>query len=248
VAHQTKAYTPRLVRHNYGGREYSIEIADPLAESWYDQDCDELPELTLLSSHRLAAGATVFDIGAHQAVVALMIAERVGSTGRVIAVEAEPHNAAVARRNVELNGATNVKVVHAAGVRIPGRLRFTPGLNGRIGSQQRVGTVEVRGVSVDELSSENGRPDVLFVDVEGHELEVLRGASRTLRSTPDLFIEVHRKVGLEDAGGTAEEVLEVVRAAGYERLLVAAGEGDPFEPLSSRASIPDNRFFLVAIA
>jgi FkbM family methyltransferase len=236
------------VRHRYGAREYSIAIADPLAEGWYDRDWDELPELTLLSSHRLCTGAVVFDIGAHQAVVALMIAERIGRTGRVIAVEAEPHNATAARRNVELNGITNIEVVHAAGVRVPGRVRFSPGLNGQIRGQQRAGTVDVRGVSVDQLSAEKGAPDVLFVDVEGHELEVLRGASQTLASKPDLFVEVHRNAGLELAGGTAEQILELVSAAGYERLLVSDGDGHPFGPLSDRPSAPSDRFFLVAMA
>jgi FkbM family methyltransferase len=247
VRRLTKSFDARVVRRSYGGREHSIAIADPLAEAWYDHDWGELPELTALSSHRLREGAIVFDIGAHQAVVALMIADRVGSAGRVIAVEAEPHNAAVARRNVELNRATNVEVVHAAGVRVPGHVRFSPGLNGHIGGQQRAGTVEVRGVSIDGLSAEKGAPDVLFIDVEGFELEVLRGASKTLMSKPDLFVEVHQNVGLEQAGGTAADVLELVRTAGYGRLLVSGGEGQPFGPLDSGEAVPGDRFFLVAM-
>jgi FkbM family methyltransferase len=246
VTRLTKSFDRRVVHHNYAGRAYSIEIADPLGEAWYDHDRGELPELALMSSHRLRVGATVFDIGAHQAVVALMIAGRVGSTGRVVAVEAEPHNAAVARRNVELNRATNIEVMHAAGVQVPGPVRFSPSLNGHIGGQKRLGTIEVRGVSVDELSLDKGVPDVLFIDVEGFELEVLRGASRTLTSKPDLFVEVHQHVGLEQAGGSAGEVVELVRAAGYERLLVSCGDGHPFGPLDR--GTPAERFFLVAMA
>jgi hypothetical protein len=102
-------------------------------------------------------------------------------------------------------------------------------------------------VSVDELSAERGAPDVLFIDVEGFELEVLRGATETLASKPDLFVEVHQKVGLERAGGTAADVVQLVRAAGYGRLLVSGGEEQPFEPLDGRA-LPAERFFLVAMA
>jgi FkbM family methyltransferase len=247
VRRLTESFDARVVRRRYAGREYAIEIADPLAEAWYDHDWGEFPELAVLSSHRLRVGATVFDIGAHQGVIALVIADRVGSTGDVIAIEAEPHNAAVAHRNVELNRATNVEVIHAAGVRVPGRVRFSPGLNGHVGGQQRAGTVEVRGVSVDELSGERGAPDVLFIDVEGFELEVLRGASETLISKPDLFVEVHQNVGLEQAGGSAAELVQLVRAAGYGRLLISGGDGRPFEPLDGGA-IPVERFFLVAMA
>jgi FkbM family methyltransferase len=248
VARIVETYETKVVRHRYGRRQYSIVLADPLAEGWYDHDWDELVELALLARHRLRTGATVFDLGAHQAVVALMIADYVGSSGRVVAVEAEPHNVKIGQRNIELNCASNVELVHAAAARAPGRVSFSPGLNGRVGSKQRSGTVRVRAVSVDELSAEVGVPDVLFVDVEGHELEVLRGASESLREKPDLFIEVHQGVGLEDAGGTAEEVIQVVREAGYEDLLVSAAEGEPFLPWGRGSPIPPGRFFLMAQA
>ena len=63
--------------------------------------------------HGLDHGALVFDLGAHQCLIAMMLAKQVGPKGRVVAVEANRHNVSVARRNIALNRVDNVTVTHA---------------------------------------------------------------------------------------------------------------------------------------
>ncbi len=58
----------------------TVSLEDGLAQGWYDYDWPEVPEITLLGKNSLKPGAKVFDIGAHQGVVALMLAKIVGST------------------------------------------------------------------------------------------------------------------------------------------------------------------------
>ncbi len=114
----------------------------------------------MLRSHGLKSGATVFDLGAHQCVVALILSRLVGSTGRVIAVEANAHNVEAARRNRELNLASQLEVVHAAIAEKSGTVLFNCGLNGGVddGSGQW-GRVEVPAVSIDELACQHGMPE-----------------------------------------------------------------------------------------
>ena len=107
-------YPVREVRHIYGGFPLTIHLADQQGEDWYDMDWEELPEISLLKRHRLKSGARVFDIGAHQGVVALMLAGLVGEKGSVIAVEAEPHHARIAERNRVLNGVNHVRILQTA--------------------------------------------------------------------------------------------------------------------------------------
>lgn len=78
---------PRRVQHRYCGHDLVIDLGNSIAESWYDADWEELPELTVLGAHALQAGARVFDIGAHHCVVAMIFAKIVGSNGKVVAVE-----------------------------------------------------------------------------------------------------------------------------------------------------------------
>ena len=239
------SYRRRKVRHNYGGFELEVELIDPMGEGWYDRDWPELPEIGLLKKYGLKPGALVFDIGAHQCVVALMLAKTVGPEGFVVAVEANPENSVAGERNRELNAVGNCKVMHAAGAAQSGTLVFNRGQNGQVDDGAgEWGRMEVRAVSVDDLAAEHGQPDVLFIDVEGFECELLRGAQKTLAGRPDCFVEVHVGAGLEKYGGSVNAVLGLF-PSGYE-YFIAPPEG-AFVPLAQNSPVLRDRFFLVAL-
>jgi FkbM family methyltransferase len=189
----------------------------------------------------LARGATVFDLGAHQAVVALLLARNVGDHGHVVAVEAEPHNARVAEINRELNRSDTVTVLHAAAAATEGSATFAEGLNGVIDQRTSSGNVTVPAVTIDGLAQRFGTPDLVFIDVEGYEGEVLRGARKTLANGSTSFaVEVHATIG--DYGDSPSTVAEFF--SDFERY-VAREDDDP--PTSLDGSLPPGRFFLVAI-
>jgi len=238
------SYRRRRVRHNYGGYDLEIELTDPMGAGWYDHDWPELPEIAFLKRSRLQAGARVFDIGAHQCVVALMLAKTVGPDGFVLAVEANPDNCAAGERNQQLNGIANCRVLHAAGAEHSGTLTFNRGCNGHVDDGTgEWGTMEVKAVSVDDLAAEIGMPDVLFIDVEGFECEVLQGARRTLAHGPDCFIETHVGAGLEKFGGSVERLLGLF-PPGYQ-FFVAPPDG-AFVSLEEGGAVLRARFFLIA--
>ncbi len=223
-------FRPYVASHRYGRRRLSVHITDAMGQGWYDQDWPQPAEIGVLSERgHLREGALVFDVGAHQGVVAMMLGDLVGAAGRVVAVEATPQNAEVAWRNVALNDLPQVKVVQAAGADVPGVLRFSPRMNGHVAASDEA-SVEVRALTVDELTTEYGAPQVLFVDVEGYELHVLRGARRTLDSHhPDLFVEVHVGEGLERFGDV-DDLLALI-PVGYE-ILVSRSDRGPYRPLA----------------
>jgi FkbM family methyltransferase len=239
-------YRKRRVRHYYGGIPLTVYLSDPLAEGWYDHDWNELPELNLLQLGSLRRGARVFDIGAHQGVVAMMLSNIVGPEGEVIAVEANPHNARVAKRNAQENGISQMRVIHAAVGDRSGVISFNKGLNGRVDDESgEWGRRSVATTTVDEIASQYGRPDVLFIDVEGYECRVLRGASSTLDSHPDCFVEVHPGHGLEVFGGTVTELTTLIPEHAYRRFV--GTEGGKFRALRDQTELPPERFFLVAL-
>lgn len=238
-------FRTREVTHNYFGNPLKVHLADPVGEGWYDHDWDAMPEFDLLQSGKLRPGAKVFDVGAHQCVVAIMLAKIVGDTGSVIAVEADQHSFRVGERNRELNGVRNLDILHAAVAERSGTITFT--LDGHIHEPTRKSaTVTVRAYTIDELTEIHGKPDVLFIDIEGYECKALEAASRTLEMLPDCFVEVHVKAGLENFGGSAEMVRRFFPPERYN-LYVSTQEGYPFLPLEPTASCPENRFFLVAL-
>ena len=136
-----------------------------------------------------------------------MFAREVGDSGKVLAVEPNPHNAAAARKNRELNRSFQVEVIEAAAADKVGTLVFNGGLNGALDDGRgEGGRLQVPSLTVDALAAQYGRPDAVFVDVEGAECLVLAGATQTLKDGVDFAVEVHVGCGLERLGGSVEKV------------------------------------------
>jgi len=239
-------YPQRVVEHSYGGGRLKVFLSDPLAQGWYDQDWPELPEIAALRQTRLKPGAKVFDLGAHQGIVALMLSRETGPTGLVLALEANPHNAAAARRNAELNQVPQMRVKHAAISNRSGTLVFNQGLNGNMDDGSGAwGRMEVPCTTIDDLAEELGLPDVVFLDVEGAECLALEGAQRVLAAGADFFVEVHVEWGLEKLGGSVERVFGFFDPARYQ-LRVRIETDENFRALAPNDPITRARFFLLA--
>ncbi len=239
-------FRPRRVRHWFGGWELVVHLADPLGKEWYDHDWRVLPEIELLKKHRLKPGARVFNLGAHQCVVALMLAREVGSEGSVIALEANQHNAEIGRRNRELNRATQLNIIRAAVGETPGSLTFNLALNGQVDDGSgRWGKQTVPAYTIDELARECGPPDVLFMDIEGYECRALNGATKTLEQAPDCFVEMHVDQ-FSRFGGTLDSVLAHFPEGRYDRYIRAESDTE-YVPFDRCSTLLNERFFLVAL-
>lgn len=236
-------YRSRVVRHRYGAHEFSVWIGDNLAEGWYDHDWEEPAEITMLEQWSLKPGALAFDLGAHQGVLAMMLAAECRPGGKVLSVEGSLHNVLAARRNAGLNHVDCITTMHAVvGGTHGGELRFSSTLDGQV---QHDGTGDlVPCVSIDGLAREHGHPALVFLDVEGYECQALAGARDVLMAGSDFFVEVHVGVGLEE-NGTIAELLGFFDEGRYA-LQLAAGEGCSFSPWQRGQPVPDRKFFLLA--
>jgi FkbM family methyltransferase len=149
-------------------------------------------------------GDTVIDVGAHIGLYSLIAAKRVGPSGKVIAIEPDPENCSLLQRNVELNKLTNVTILERAAfssnsklkLYLPGKERGFTKLSTLMANRAVTENfLEIDATTLDYLMVMQGIAQVNWVkiDVEGAELEVLKGAAVTLSESKDvaLLIEVH---------------------------------------------------------
>lgn len=200
------------------------------------------PELHAALTRTLEPGACVLDVGAHVGLFTLAAALRIGPTGRVIAFEAAPATVATLRRHVDMNGfGERVEVVSAAVGDVEGEIPFYVGDETMSASITRASLDELRpqrddapafeiqeirvpALTLDGFCHRRGvRATCVKIDVEGAELRVLRGAEAILRSSAEVFCEVH-PAQLEAAGGSEDEF--VALAARLGRAVLKIDERD----------------------
>lgn len=100
----------RVVRGLASG--YRIRVS-PVDHLGYLLGASE-PHLQRIIRRYVAAGDTVYDIGAYIGYVSLSLAKSVGPSGQVIAFEPIPGNVQHLRESIEINRLTNVKVLEFA--------------------------------------------------------------------------------------------------------------------------------------
>jgi FkbM family methyltransferase len=175
------------------------------------------PAETRLIAMLLTPGDTFIDVGAHIGWFSTLAATCIGTAGRVIACEPYPANVSALRENLALNDARNVRVVEAAMGSRPGTICLAhAGDSGGVTALDwaHEGGVEVPMRTLDDVAQGTSAIRLLKVDVEGWEPHVLRGATKTLSRTSNVLIEINRPA-LKHAGSSAEEVLDLLRSAGF---------------------------------
>jgi FkbM family methyltransferase len=136
---------------------------------------------------RIEPGMTVIDAGGCWGEFALYASKCVGPSGRVLMLEPDPANIAVARRIFELNGnPRNLEIIPAGLWKEPGKLRFSSGQGAQssvvgVGESAGVGSsIEIDVESLASLAQRIAaeRMDFVKMDIEGAELEAIGGAAQ----------------------------------------------------------------------
>lgn len=194
------AETVVTVRH---GRNRGLRIPIcPRSEKYYWTGTYEA-ELQDALARLLGPGGVFWDIGAHIGFFSSLASRIVGPFGRVIAVEPYGENVLRLEKVLALNHLSNIDVLPLAILERAGHAVFLPAPSSSMGSvvkgPARAG-IRVPAQSLDGLMQHFPAPDVVKIDVEGGELEVLRGAPRLLTETSAwIIVELTDAKRIEDA-------------------------------------------------
>jgi len=180
-----------------------LRVRDRLRPATGPEDEHE-PAVQKLLNSLARKGFVCADVGANEGVMTELLARRVGKSGRVVAFEPHPDNAAVIRRRLEQRGLGRRVTVREEAVSdgsastvslYPGRHAWHTEWNIRghdIDGRATEAVLEIPAVALDAVFPPGSRLDLVKIDVEGAEGLVLAGMRRLLaEARPALVVEFH---------------------------------------------------------
>ena len=198
-------------------------------------------------------GMVMLDVGAHVGYYACRYARTIGENGRIYAFEPHPRIFARLRHNtrpfanvtpapVALAGAPGTAVLHDYLIMsASGSLHYDEAMVDlqkagigagdvapRLEEQFADQTYTVQTIRADDYLDEQGvrRVDLIKMDIEGAELDALRGLRQTIARSPGVVMVMeYNPAALKAFGHAPEAVLEEVLAMGFRRAQVIGPDG-----------------------
>jgi len=181
------------------------------------------PNISNWITETLQLGDCFIDIGANIGHYSLLASSLVGRDGRVVAIEAARWIHSILDKHVALNQRDNIRTVQVAAAAERGTVKLYPGHSGNIGKTSLIAhegeAVDVQALPLSDIlhDDEIRRARVIKIDVEGAELQVLRGLAPLLPRLPhevEIIMEISPDL-MPDAERAREEIFATMQAQGF---------------------------------
>ncbi|GBU08602.1 methyltransferase [Bacteroidales bacterium] len=184
---------------------------------------------TIFVQRYLSSGDTFFDIGANVGLFSLLAAPIVGEQGKIYAFEPTPKTFDRLCENIDLNSFKAIKPIQVGLSDSKGKLSFNISTTGfdawnsfaKLENLKGGQTIDVQTTSLDDFIADNAietsEIKLIKIDVEGWELNVLKGAKNLLQSieAPVLMLEFTESNAFS-AGCYCGEIYDFVEDFGYK--------------------------------
>lgn len=169
-------------------------ISIPLYQQGYREACF----MHLLAS-QIKPGDTCVDLGSNIGYTTLFMCGATGPEGKVFAIEPDPWNISMLKRNIELNGFLDFCEIHECAISdLDGELDFWLSEKSNLSSVSKTkhstSSIKVDAYTLGTFMSDKGFPNFIKMDVEGHEVSILRGALEFFKKNEGnvkILLEVH---------------------------------------------------------
>lgn len=187
------------------------------------------PETTAIVKKLVKPGDSAIDVGANIGYFSLLFAHCVGNAGRVYSFEPAPAVSIALKNNIKLNNYKNIEVNNFALSDHSGLTQFYLGPEDNTGlssfrkPRQSTGSFDVELKPFDDLSIDDHKITLVKIDVEGAELQVLRGMTKLLQDLrPNLLLEITDSF-LRELDDSMSSLFTFLDQFGYECYMIENG-------------------------
>jgi len=181
---------------------------------------EELAKWEPISEIKPKEDQIIVDVGANVGYYTIVLAQKVGKNGKVIAIEPDPETFNILKKNCELNNLANVELHNVAISDQEGSLKFfkseTHSGKSSLVPNSSSQTITVNSITLDNLLGKNfSQIHWLKIDVEGFEFFVLKGSASILPITQNILIEVHEEI-MRKQNQKPEELIKILTDSGFK--------------------------------
>lgn len=141
-------------------------------------------------------GDIVIDIGANIGYYTLLFARLVGNTGKVYSFEPDPRNCLLLEKNIQINDYNNI-VLEKKAISDKTEKSILYVTDDNAGSTMHKGNsttkneIDIDAITLDDYFKANSiAPDFIKIDIEGYELNALKGMKMVLQSSNKIKIMI----------------------------------------------------------
>ena len=240
--------TQTYFEQDFLGERLSVFDGDGLSRGWYGHGwpVGHRKEFEKLKNLSLPNDSIIFNFGAHQGVIALLLKRLIAPNGKVIAVEMDGFNSECIRKNIRINDESDISVLAAAVSNQTGYARASGGKNNALyfGKASFLAP-RVRTVSFKDVCFEYGTPNLVYCDIEGAEVFLFSEPEEVLFKVEAFFIEMHGDESCERCGHSQQIIIDSLYDRGY-RLFGSRSDDEEFIDFKKFQGDLSDRFFLIA--
>jgi FkbM family methyltransferase len=174
----------------------------------------------------LEPGMHILDIGANIGYYAIMESLVIGPSGKILAIEPMLPNIEMLRRNIDLNSVSNIEILHSAVSAQTGTGQMFMSTHSNLHTFHNQGSaassldstpMDVPTITLKDVAAKLENPDLMRMDVEGHEVEILGQLAELVENnviSPNVIFETHLSRYTPD--NDFVPVLKKLFASGYK--------------------------------
>jgi len=208
------------------GQNFSMYITPRFRSHFLENEFEKITA-KIISTY-INENCIFVDIGAHYGFYSLLVGKKSKVT-KIISFEPVPQNFEILKRNIQLNNIQNIELRNEAISDIVGQENFVIteasdncGFHGHLLSKARE-TISVKTLTLDAALTDDLENEIFIkIDVEGHEIHVLRGMQNLIKKAlPQirLIVEYNPKL-LRYAGYEPISIIEELFLAGFQVFLI----------------------------